>query len=324
MKSLRLILKRILPRKPYNQLFLLVKKPFPMNLSDRERERKLSRLYQRKTGKTLDFSNLQLFTEKIQWYKLYYGNSELSSIVCKYHFKQYIEKRLGPGFTVPIIGAWTSVDEIPWDKLPSAFVLKSNCQSDSKFIMFIRNKEGVSFDEIKAELRKWINKKNVLVNSYCRAYYDVTPMILAEEYVEQIAGQVYDYKFFCFDGKPEFYKIDYDRFNGHCANYYTGSHQYIPWGEQIFNSDPNFDPGVPTEKLDEMLKIAAMLSTGFPFVRVDFFYYDGQIKVSEMTFYPGGGFVKVSEPLDREMGNLLNLPQKSRLGHKYRLDLKYD
>ena len=318
--------KKLLPKRLYNYLHLR-RHPIPMNLTDKEREEGLTALYKEKTGRDLDFLDLKLFSEKLQWYKLYYGHPDLHRIVCKYEFKKYIEEKLGPGHTVPLIGAWTKVEDVPWDTFPKSFVLKSNCQSDGKFMLIVKDKDSMNFDEVKEELARWLKPKKTLINSYCRAYYDVTPMILAEEYIEQIDGQVYDYKFFCFDGEPLLFKIDFDRFSTHRANYYDRDLNLLPWGESVYPPDPNFDPldqGMLTmDVVREMFDTAKILCKDFPFVRVDFYYYDDQIKLSEMTFYPSGGFHDISLETEKDWGERFHLPAKQPLGRKYRLDLDY-
>ena len=38
---------------------------------------------------------------------------------------------------------------------------------------------------------------------------------------------LHDYKFFCFNGKVRFFKIDFGRFSDHHANYYDTNAVYI-------------------------------------------------------------------------------------------------
>ena len=45
----------------------------------------------------------------------------------------------------------------------------------------------------------------------------------------------------------------------------------------------------PPENLQQMLEIAARLSKGFPFVRIDLFDVDGRIYFGEYTFFPASG-----------------------------------
>ena len=63
------------------------------------------------------------------------------------------------------------------------------------------------------------------------------------------------------------------------------------------------------EKLDEMLYIAETLSYGFPHLRVDLYYIQGNVYFGELTFFHSGGFKKF-EPIEWEnkIGEWLKLP----------------
>lgn len=61
-----------------------------------------------------------------------------------------------------------------------------------------------------------------------KPYLNVPRKIIAEKYIaEQIINNgetktdLPDYKFFCFNGKVKFFKIDFGRFVEHHANYYS-------------------------------------------------------------------------------------------------------
>ena len=58
-----------------------------------------------------------------------------------------------------------------------------------------------------------------------------------------------------------------------------------------------------------MLEISRILSSEFPFVRVDFFDTRDSLFVAELTFYPGGGN-KSYNPIsfDKELGDLFIMP----------------
>lgn len=62
---------------------------------------------------------------------------------------------------------------------------------------------------------------------------------------------------------------------------------------------------------DEMKRIAGVLSSGIPFVRVDMYYVEGKILVGELTFYHYGGFIPFNPPeWDRTIGGYLNIEKK--------------
>lgn len=298
-------------------------KPFPMNWTDEEREYGLANLYFKKTGKNLDWDNLSLFTEKLQYYKLFYSNPELSRIVDKVEFKKYIEERLGEGgHTIPLIGAWSSVDDIPWDDLPNTFVLKSNCSSDGRYIRIIKDKNTENFTDLKEEMKEWIRPQNTLIASYCHAYYDVTPMILAEKYEESIEGQLFDYKVFCFSGHIECLYAASEHFTvDDYVNDYVVSFYDVEWNQLNIKYENHPNRNVPRpQHLEEMVALAKELSGGFPFVRVDFFDTPDKLYLAEMTFYPGGGFNRYHpSDIDEKWGKLFILPPAKVLGRKYRL-----
>lgn len=281
----------------------------PLHWSRKKREQKLGELYRQKTGRELDFKNLQTFSEKIQWMKLYYNHPDLSDIVCKYRFKEYIREKIGDGYTVPLYAVYNSVDEIDLSDLPNQFVLKSNCCSDGRNIKIIKNKADVDIDKLKEELRRWLDPYNTLVNSYCKAYWDLKPMIIAEEYVEQLEGQVYDYKFFCFNGEPKFAYVATDHFEGQTSNI---SIYDLNWNRLDITYGVHTQNMVEAPKsLKEMIEISKKLSKDFPFVRVDFFELDEKPILSELTFYPGGGFNEINPPsVDKEWGDMIVLPCK--------------
>ena len=62
-------------------------------------------------------------------------------------------------------------------------------------------------------------------------------------------------------------------------------------------------------QFDLMLEYAAILSRGFPFVRVDFIVVNNSIYFGEMTFYPLAGFCKLDpQSFDYFLGSYLKLP----------------
>lgn len=247
-----------------------------------------------------------MFTEKLQWYKVNYRHPDMSRIVDKYDFKDYIKQKLGEGYTIPIYGVWDSVKalEKDWESLPEEFCLKSTVQSDGRFIKLIHKKSEVDFRELRKELKKWFNERLTLINSY----YGCKPRILAEQYVKQVGDQLYDYKIFCFSGVP------------HCAyvatNHFESSEYPITFYDLEWNR-MNVKYGKhPNEELDkpyhfkEMIEISKILSKEFPFVRVDFFDTKDKLLMAELTFYPGGGNTPYNPiSFDKELGDLFILPQ---------------
>lgn len=265
--------------------------------------------YKRHMGYEFDIYNPQLFTEKLQWYKCFYKHPDFEMITDKYLFKQYIEEKLGAGFTIPIYGAWTSVDDLEndWSKLPEEFVLKANLQSDGRNIKIIHSKSRVNFIQLKKTLVDWLDINNTLRNSWEYRMYCGTPRIIAEEYMSNFADQLYDYKLFCFDGIPYCMYVAMDHFDkqNYPITFYDMNWRRldVKYGHHINNDAPQ------PKHFMEMKDLAAKLSKEFPFIRVDFFDTEERLYVAELTFCPGGGCTPY-DPIsfNKELGDRFKIP----------------
>lgn len=268
-------------------------------------------IYKRRMGHELNLDDPKSFTEKLQWYKLNYEHPDLKRIVDKCDFKGYIAEKLGEGYTIPMYGCYGSVKELEaaWDSLPETFILKSTISSAGEQIQPVKKKSEFDFKAFKKELKTWFDPKNTMLNSYCAAYYDCKPRVLAEEFVTSVGNQLYDYKIFCFNGEPKYFYTAIDHFKGVVSkiSFYDLDWNMLPvkYGE---HENAKIDP--PFHK-EEMIETARKLSKDFPFVRVDFFETEEKLYMAELTFYPGGGFYPYHpESFDMEMGEQFILPHK--------------
>lgn len=110
------------------------------------------------------------------------------------------------GYVIPTLGVWDSFDDIDFDKLPNQFVLK--CTHDSGGLVICRDKTKLDKSSVRAKLK---NASNIISSGgNVVALQNVKPRIIAEKYMEDTAAKVLgsngltDYKFFCFNGTPEF------------------------------------------------------------------------------------------------------------------------
>lgn len=307
-------IKRIVPNSIKEQIKKIIygditKNNWPIN----RLEKQIRVDYQNHMGRELDLKNPKLFTEKIQWMKLYYNNPNLSRCVDKCEFKKYISEKLGEGYTARLIKEWESPNEVSFDGLPEKFVVKSNCQSNGRYIVVVKNKETIDLQQLKDKIQKeWFEPKNLLINSFCRAYYSVKPKVYVEEYLEEFVGCLNDYKVFCFNGKPEFFYVATEQFeDGVNTDIYPISFYSLNWEKMnvTYGPHPSHKNMEKPYHFDEMLNLSSVLAKDFPFVRVDFFDTKDKLYLAELTFYPGGGFTNYS-PLsfDSYMGGLLDLP----------------
>lgn len=261
--------------------------------------------------KRLNLKNPRAFTEKIQWLKLYFLKTEFTNMVDKCSAKEIVKEKVGEDYVIPTIGFWERFEDIDFVHLPNKFVLKTTHGGGGSGIIICRDKKY--FDKNKA---KRILEKSMETDIYKVLrewpYKNVRKGIIAEALVKQSDGQgLLDYKFFCFNGKVKFFKVDFGRFTSHRANYYTREKKLLPWIESNFPPDPQINHHFP-ENFDEMIAIAEKLSDNLPFLRVDLYNVNGKILFGEMTFYPASGMEEFKpNGVDVEIGDMLTLPKPS-------------
>ena len=244
------------------------------------------------------------FTEKLQWMKIYDCNPLYTVISDKKRVKEYIKEIVGEEYIIPSLGCWDKVEDIQIDELPTRFVIK--CTHDSRSTLLV-DKTTSNWRGIQNSIRSSLRKNYYFVTrEWC--YKNIVPKVIVEPFLQDRNGLLWDYKFFCFDGKVRFFKIDFERFKNHRANYYDTFGNYLDFGEAALPRDPNREVNMP-EKLPEMIRIAEQLSSGFNFLRVDMYYVDGEIKVGELTVYPGSGLLRYDpDEWDYKIGEYLSLP----------------
>lgn len=99
------------------------------------------------------------------------------------------------------------------------------------------------------------------------------------------------------NGKKDFY-LDYFDMDWNHIDVQLSGHEHHPDYKSI-TKPHNFE---------ELKEMARKLCKEFPFVRVDLYDVGGKIYISEMTFVPTGGFMRlVPEEMTEKWGNWLEL-----------------
>lgn len=259
-------------------------------------------------GYSLNLQKPETFNEKMNWLKLHDRNPFYVQLVDKYEVKKIIAERLGSDYIIPNLGVWNSVDEIDFSGLPERFVLK--CTHDSGSRVICTDKKRLDINKTKASLDEWLRKDYYKLNREWM-YGKVKHRIIAEKYIENDGGYLNDFRFYCFNGNPRFFSIDFHLDGKNHMNFYDEKLEILPFGsaEEI----PVFDAKVRIpENIGEMFTIARKLSAGHPFIRVDMYNIGGRIYFSELTFFTHGGFFILypDQSWDRRLGDYLDLPDK--------------
>lgn len=307
-ENARRILRRLPAARKIKRTLL---RPFQRPVSKWPLERRVIKAmqnYERWEGHTFDLEHPVLFTEKRLWYLLFYEHPDMTRIYDKYLFKSYIEEKLGPGWTAPLYGMWTNMRDFKrdWDSLPEEFCLKSNCSSLGHHLKVIHHKKDIDQKALFQEVQKWLDPMNTCINSCKRAYYGVTPRIIAEKLLTAKGDQLYDYKVMCFGGKADHILATADRFpleeDKLAYTFYDLSWNKLP---VTARGHENRDIPRPAH-LEQMIEIAEKLSQGFPHIRVDFYDAEDGLYIGEMTLY--NTTIYEQREFDLRLGNLFVLP----------------
>ncbi len=265
----------------------------------------MARLYFRLVMKEkLDLGSPRTFNEKIQWLKIYEFPNNPLVVRCadKYAVRSYVkEKGLG-ALLVPSIGAWCSADDVDWANLPDRFVLK--CAHGCAYNVICPDKSQLDERETKAQLSKWLKEDFGAFNIEPH-YSKISPrMIVGEEFLGEALT---DYKFFCFNGNPEYLYVSYDLVHDRQAKmgYYDADGNPVGIERDDYG---HLDIGELPQYFDEMKRAAEILCRDFTFVRVDFFATAERFYFAELTFTPSAGMMPFNpRSYDLEWGDKLDI-----------------
>lgn len=264
--------------------------------------------YRLSMGYWMDFDNPKTFCEKIQWLKLNDIHPEYTQMVDKVTAKDYVRCKVGNKYIIPTYGVWDDVEDIDWDSLPQKFVVKAT--NDSGGVVVCRDKSKLDIEAAKNKLRCLGGRDYTKTNKEY-PYCGVPHRFIAEELLDNGKdADLPDYKFFCFNGEPLYCQIIRDRNSKETIDFYD-----MEWNHQEFvGLNPSAVNGtLPVNKpynLEEIVKACRTLSSGIPFLRVDFYVVNDSVYFGELTFFPASGMgVFTPSEWDLKLGNLLKLPK---------------
>ncbi len=256
-------------------------------------------------GYPLNLRCPKTFNEKLNWLKLNNRKPIFTKMADKYQAKEIVKKSIGQEYVVPLLGVWTDVNDIDFEKLSYPCVLKAT--NDSSGAIICKSLDSINVTQIKKRLsrslkRNWYRKLGEWV------YKDITPRIIADKYIDDHSGhELTDYKFWCFNGEP---KIMYctNKAKEIYENFYDMDFQPLDISHGYERRVPEFEK---PEKFELMKSLCEKLLDGLnlPFIRIDFFYVDGYVYFGEFTFYEWGGMNSFTNiELDYKLGELIKLP----------------
>ena len=231
-------------------------------------------------GRYLNLKNPKSFNEKIQWLKLNDRKEIYSKLADKYGVRDYIAKKIGEEYLIPLLGVWDDADEIKFDLMPDKYVLKTTHDGG---VLLCDKSKGIDRNKIVSIIKsKMARNYYYMGREWC--YKNITPKIIAEQWLDD---DIIDYKFMVFNGKVKcIFTCSERNSDGLKVTFFDKDWNMLPF-ERTYPSSKKEIP--KPQCLSKMIEIAETLAMGIPFIRVDMYYVMGKLYIGEMTFYPGGG-----------------------------------
>lgn len=261
-----------------------------------------------KTGRKLNLKEPKRFTEKLQWYKLYYRNPLMHQCVDKYEVREYVKSKGLSNILNEIYGVYDITDEIDFDKLPNKFVIKTTAGSGGQNVFVCKDKNDLNKKLVIKELKRWLklNPKKHFGREW--AYQGIKNRIIIEKYIEPNEGELVDYKFFCFNGKVDYIYVISDRILGKSAKLGIYDKNYNKLDAYRCDEEKQTTPYKKPVNFDAMKEYAEILSSDFPHARIDFYEENGKAIFGEITFYDGSGYMKYEpDNFDYDLGKKFEL-----------------
>lgn len=265
-------------------------------------------------GKELNLESPKNFTEKMQWLKLYDRNPLYPLCADKFRVRDFVSERIGEEYLIPLIHATDDPETIPFNVLPKKYIIKTNHTSgynmiykDEKIHFFDKVEE---FNERKVVkiLNSWL-KKNIFYENREWEYKKILPKVVVEELLADDVnnGVLNDYKIHCFNGQPKFIQTIFDRNKKVKENWFD-----LNWNSIDLHYFSKFKKQIEKpSNLQELLRVARILSKDFNYVRVDLYSIKGKVLFGELTFHPYSGLMKFKpSEWDVKLGDLLQINNK--------------
>lgn len=293
-------------RNPIRYLSALILRFFIKFGSNIDDKTYLKCVYYLNVGKKLNLDNPKRFNEKIQWLKLYDRKPVYTTMVDKVLAKDYVASIIGEEYIIPTFATYDNPDQIDFDKLPNQFVLK--CNHGCGDICICSDKTKINNEKIREALREGMKRDYYKIWREW-PYKNVKHRIICEKYMVDESGyELKDYKFFCFNGKPEILYVASDRqLKGEDVkfDFFDMNFNHLPVKSAHQNSKRTLKK---PDSLEKMKEFATKLSAGIPHIRVDFYDVNGHIYFGELTFSHMAGLVPFEpDEWDYKFGELIHL-----------------
>lgn len=252
----------------------------------------------------LNLSRPKTFIDKIQWLKLYDENPLKKIFIDKVIVREWVEEQIGKEYLIPAHQICDNFDNINFDELPKAFLIKMNNGEDREYRIKDKQKflsAKPLFIFVKQKFSSWAKTPFLVESAFDLQYKGISPKIIIEE-----AKEIQDEKKFyvyCFNGEPKYSELAQIQPVSACV-----------YEADFTQSECNFTPRIPvnfvspTEEMKKAFEFSKKLSKDFKFVRVDWKILDGKLYFNRMNFAPQAGLIVFEDDKwNKELGELIKL-----------------
>ena len=231
----------------------------------------------------------------------------------KYTAQVYAESLGIP--TIPLLAVLKRSQDIPWDTLPSRYVIKTNHWSGKVWI----DVDGVDIraggsgeDHKQRKFDRAVTTREIdeiMPKSWTAGEWAASHIADKRILVQQYVPQALDIKVFTFHGRAAYYyvyalsshavKNVYDS-EGRRTNYQLSS-EPVPFNASDHRTFPEV---FGEQKWANLRKYVDLLAKGLDFMRVDFVVADDAVRFIEYTNYPGGCGLPMRNDWDKAAGDL--------------------
>lgn len=211
-----------------------------------------------------------------------HGCPTYTQLADKLAVREFVAGRVGESRLTPLLWSGDDAREIPWSRLPGEVMFK--CSEGSRkgarlelprdmslAVELAQQWQSESFYWVRREYQYWPMPRRLLVEPILDDGHPDGPI---------------DYIFFCFDGVPRLVQVGSRSHTLH--RFFTPAWDPLELTyREVYETWPLPRP----TQLDEMLELAARLSAGFDFVRVDLYQCGERVRFGELTFTPCAGMV---------------------------------
>lgn len=248
--------------------------------------------YIRRFHKFPNFKKPSNLNEYINWMKFYGPQKDWIKLADKYAVRSYVSDKKLDNILPQLYAKWDDPETIDISKLPQKFVVKVN--NGSGDVLIVKDKSKITNQDLILYFAPYFSEKF----GYRTAELHYTKMptaIVAEELLDndcEFSTSLVDYKFWCFNGEPEYVFVVSNR-EKHHADFMLYDKDWSPHPEFCsFNAHYREASILPKPKhFSEMLEMAKKLAEGYTCVRIDLYDTNKQVYFGEITFTSAGGYM---------------------------------